>query len=480
VAETTAEWEATRPPVSRAETRSGPALVALAGAALVAVLDGTVVAVALGPLSDALHAPLTTVVWVMIGYLLAAAATLPLLGWATARFGGRAVFLAGLGLFAFGSLLCALSRTPGELIGARVVQGAGGGLLEPSAMALATGLGSVRTMGRVLGVMATVINVAPVGGPLVGTLLLRTGHWQWLFLVNLPLAALVLAGTLVFVPATRPPAGAARPAADVRGLGLLVVGYVGVLFAVNRAGEDGAGGWVPVAVAAGVGLILLAGYVRHAVTTRRPPALDLRLLRRPAVASSIAVMSLVGLLMYSLTTALPVFVASHHDRHGLAQGLLVSALGLGLLVSMSTGGRLSDRVGARPLVRVGAAGTTAGLAVFAATADRLSLGAGFALFVAVGLCFGLTGSSTVAGLFRALAPDERPQGTTALFLAIQFAGSLGVAVLALVRDRTGDDWPRVEFALLAGAAAVLVLLATRLPTHLHAGQEEVLGAAEPG
>lgn len=187
-----------------AGVRTGPALVALAGAAWLAVLDGTVVAVALGSLADAFGTPLTTVVWVTIAYLLAAATALPLLGWASARFGGRAVFLTGLGLFLLGSALCALARSPGMLIGFRVLQGFGGGLLEPSAMTLSAALATRESMGRVLSVMATVVNVAPAGGPILGGLLLQTGHWQWLFVVNIPLGLLVGAAALAYVPAGRP------------------------------------------------------------------------------------------------------------------------------------------------------------------------------------------------------------------------------------------------------------------------------------
>ncbi len=448
-------------PASGSGVRTGPALVALAGAALLAVLDGTVVAVALAPLADAFSAPLTTVVWVTIAYLLAAATALPLLGWASARFGGRAVFLAGLGLFLLGSLLCTLARSPGMLIGFRVLQGFGGGLLEPSAMTLSAALATRESMGRALGVMSTVVNVAPTAGPILGGLLLETGHWQWLFAVNLPLGLLVGAATLAYVPARRPDPAPTRPGADLRGLVLLTAGYLGVLFAVNRAGEH-PGDWPVLAAAAG-GIVLLAAYVRHAFTTTATPALDLRLLRRPGFAASIAVMSLVGLVMYGQTTALPVVGLDQHGLHGLDQGLLVCALGLGLLVSMTTGGRISDRLGARSLVRAGAGATTVLLATFAATAEHLPLAAACALFVAVGLSFGLTASPTVASLYRTLPPVEQPQGTTSIFMALQLAASLGVALLSLLQSRAGTDWVTPLFALFAAAAAGIGLLAGRLP-----------------
>src|ERR1700743_1476968 len=178
------------------------ALTVLGLAALLAVMDGTVVAVALNPLASAVGTPLAAVVWVTTGYLLAAGSTLPLLGWATARFGGRQVFLVGLVLFVTGSTLAALAWSAPSLIGFRVVQGFGGGLLDPSSLGLAATLASKDRVGRVLGTMSMIINVAPVLGPVVGGLLLGTGHWQWIFVVNIPFGIVVLVAALALIPNT--------------------------------------------------------------------------------------------------------------------------------------------------------------------------------------------------------------------------------------------------------------------------------------
>jgi EmrB/QacA subfamily drug resistance transporter len=436
---------------------SGAALTVLGLAALLAVLDGTVVAVALEPLARAFKTPLVEVGWVTSAYLLAAATTLPLLGWATARFGGRRVFLTGLVLFVLGSALAAQAWSAPSLIGFRVLQGLGGGLLEPSSLGLAAAIAGRHRVGRVLGTMSMIINVAPVLGPVVGGLLLGTGHWQWLFVVNIPLGIVVLIAALLLLPAT--PTGPAATA-DVRGLVLLTTGFVGILFALNRSAEPGTG--LAVAVSATIGVALLALYVRHALRTAAP-ALDLRLLRRPGFAAALRVMGLVGLIMYSQLTSLPVFDAERHGLAGFAQGLLVSALGLGLLVSMSAGGRISDRTGPRPLVLAGSLVTAAGLAVFTAWHDDLPLPVLFALFVVVGLGFGLTASPTFASVYRSLPVAEQPQGTTALFMTVQFTASIAVTLLGVLRARAGADWLTVLFAVLTIAALGCTLFGSRLP-----------------
>lgn len=433
------------------------ALFVLGLAALLAVLDGTVVAVALNPLATAFGTPLDAVVWVTTGYLLAAASMLPLLGWASARFGARRVFLTALALFVLGSALAALAWSAGSLIAFRVVQGFGGGLLEPSSLGLTATLASRERVGRVLGTMSMIINVAPVLGPVVGGLLLGTGHWQWLFIVNIPFGILVFAAALAFIPASRTSA-TERP--DIRGLLLLTVGFVAILFALDRSAHPGA--YATVAASAVIGVTLLAGYVRHALTARAP-ALDLRLLRRPGFAATLAVMAFVGLIMYSQLTSLPIFDASRHHLHGFAQGLLVCALGLGLLVSMSAGGRVSDRTGPRPLVTTGSLATAAGLATFLLWHDELPLPALFALFVVVGLSFGLIASPAFASIYRTLPPAEQPQGTTALFMTVQLAASLGVTLLGLLRSDVGDRWITVLFSVLVAAALAIAALSRALP-----------------
>jgi EmrB/QacA subfamily drug resistance transporter len=451
-----------RPDRTAARPPSPAALVAVGLAALIAVLDGTVVAVALDTLSTSLHASLSGVVWVTVAYLLAAAAMLPLLNVLTVRFGARTVFLAGLVVFLLGSTLCALAWSAPSLVGFRVVQGLGGGLLEPGSLALAAGLARPERIGRVLGLLSMVINLAPVLGPVVGGLLLETGHWQWLFIVNLPLGIAVFIAALAFVPADRPDAdGAGRSRVDGRGLALLTSGFVAVLYALNRSGQHG--DTARIVVPAIAGTVLLACYTWHALTTTGEPAFDLRLLRRSGFAASLGVMSCVGLIMYSILTSLPIFAAERHGLHGYAQGLFVCALGLGLIVSMTIGGRLGDRTGPRPLVRAGSVLTAAGLASFAAFHDELPAPAVFTLFVATGLSFGLCASPTFSGVYRILPASDHPQGTTAMFMAIQFAGSTAITVLGLLTSAQPHSWLTVQFAVAAGAAAAMTGLSRLLP-----------------
>ncbi len=443
----------------RVDARTRLLVAVLATAAFMAVLDGTIVGVALADLADEFGSPIGTIAWVTAAYLLAAGLAMPLSGWSVDRFGGRRTFLVGLGLFVAGSLLSALAGSVVTLVAFRVLQGLGGGVLEPTSLTLAARAAGSRRMGRVMGFLSLIINVAPVAGPLIGGLLAGSGHWPWIFLINLPIGVAVLGGALLLVRPDRPTGPVQRP--DVRGMLLLSPGFVALLFAVDRLGLR-SDGW-SVAVPAVAGIVLLAGYVVHALRSTGPAVLDLQLLRYRRFAGGLAVMALVGLTMYSQLVALPLYAGEVRGLTGAAQGLIVCGLGLGLLMSMGTAGRISDRTGPRPLVRGGAVVTGIGFAVFAAIGHAWPVWAVTVLFLGVGLGFGAVAAPTFASVYRAVPPESIAQATTAMFISVQLAASVGVAVVGLLIDRLDVAAFPVLFWILTGGTVAMAALSSLLP-----------------
>ncbi|KNX37513.1 DHA2 family efflux MFS transporter permease subunit [Luteipulveratus halotolerans] len=430
----------------------------MAVAAFIAVLDGTAVTTALHDLQGSFGAGVSGIVWVTTGYLIAAGLALPLVGWATDRFGGRQVFLTGLGIFVLGSVLSGLAWSVESLIAFRVIQGFGGGLLEPVSLAVVAGAAPRDRVGRVMGLMSLIINIAPVLGPLVGGLLAGNGLWRGIFLLNLPLGAAVLVSALRTLPRTAPARAGLR--ADVRGMALLSPGFVLVLLAVNRWGEGARGALPLVLVLAGAAL--MTAYVRHALRTDAP-VLDVRLLAVPEFARALLIMGIVGFTMYSLLTGLPVVAERHYGLDGLAQGALVTSLGAGLLVSMSNAARISDRIGPRPLVSAGALTMVPLLAATAVLHDTLPLLALMVLLALTGLAFGTVASPTFSSVFRSLPQEQAAQGTTGLFITVQLAASFGVTVLGLLLTQLPEDPFTPLFAVLAVAALAAAVLARGLP-----------------
>ncbi|MDV6286893.1 DHA2 family efflux MFS transporter permease subunit [Rhodococcus jostii] len=444
---------------STLDRRTQILITVLGAAAFVAVLDGTAVTASLGTLTTSFDSTLPVVVWVTTGYLLAAASVLPLVGWAVDRFGGRAVFVAGLIAFVSGSVLTGFAWSVSTLILFRVLQGFGGGLVEPAAIAVAAAVAPREHVGRVMGRFSLIINIAPVVGPLVGALLADNGLWRAIFLINLPLGVLIVLAALRWVPATR--TLDKPPAPDFIGMGLLSPGFVFLLLMINRwgAGADVA----LVVVLAVIGVLLLTAYTVHALRTAKTPVLDLRLLRIRAFAAALLAMCAVGFIMFSQLSVLPMLAEEVFGLHGIGRGIITSALGVGLLISMVNAGRLSDKVGPRPLVVTGSLVTAVGLGTVSLVWEALPLAALLALYVVIGLGFGSVAAPSFASVYRTLAPESAAQGTTALFIVVQLFASIGVTVMGLLLDRGGADIYGTVFLVLAATALVAALVGTRLP-----------------
>lgn len=214
-------------PVGSGPARLDAALLTLVGVmvlgGMMSYLDATIVNVGISTLGGEFHATLATIEWVTTGYLLAVALAIPLAGWAVARFGAKRMWLLGLSVFLIGSTLCAFARNAEGLIAFRVVQGFGGGMVDPIMMTVVAGAAGPARIGRVMGLVSVPITLGPVVGPVVGGLLLDHFSWQWMFLVNIPfaLAAIVLAVRVL--PADPPPSGDPVPF-DALGVALLSPG----------------------------------------------------------------------------------------------------------------------------------------------------------------------------------------------------------------------------------------------------------------
>ena len=416
---------------------------------------------------------MATIGWVSVGYLLAAAVSLPVSGWAIERFGGRRVFLVGLTVFVLGSVLASLAWSAGALIAFRVLQGFGGGALEPTALTLAARQANGRRVGTVMGLLSLVVNVAPVLGPLLGGLFVESGHWRWIFLVNIPLGIAVAVVAVLVVPADRGDPGAAR--SDLKGLGLLSPGFALVLLAIERIGASAPVWQVVVPLLTGVGL--LAAYVARSLRVTRP-VIDPRMFANRGFASSVGVMALVGFLMYSQLVALPLYARDVHQREGVGQGVLVTALGIGLLVSMALASRASDVLGPRRLVGPGSVVTTAGLVVVAIVQDSAGIGVLLALFVVIGLGFGAVAAPTFSSVYRTVPPERAGQATTTMFIVVQTSASFGVTVIGLLMSRLGTDSYGLLFTILAVDAALIAAVSRLLPGAPEpARQPELVAAA---
>ncbi|QYC44897.1 putative transport protein HsrA [Nonomuraea coxensis DSM 45129] len=466
-------------PVDRLDGR----LLALIGVVLLGgllgILNSTMAAVATGTLARIFGTSLSTAGWTSTGFLLAVTATIPFATWAVDRFGGRRLWLAGLALFAAGSLGAGLAWDVGALIGFRVLQGFGAGLLDPLVLILLARAAGPHRAGRVMGLMGVVLSLGPVLGPIAGGVVLNALSWRWMFLLSVLLAAVayVLARRVVPADAGAATAGEAAGRLDVLGLALLGPGFAAVVLALSQTAEQGGfATWqalLPLTLGAG----LLLGYGRHA-RRAAAPLIELRLFAGRGFSASVAIMGIGGLGLYAALFALPLYYQQAHGHGVLAAGLLMAPIGLGGSLAMPLAGRLSDRIGARGLATAGAIGAV--LSAFALTrigADTPEAWPALAAF-AFGLGSGCFSAPTMGSLYRTLPAPLVAQGSSVLYMLNQLGAALGVALVTLVLQTAGDAMTGFHrVAWLSVVMVALVLAAVPLlpgrPSAVPAGGQPV-------
>jgi EmrB/QacA subfamily drug resistance transporter len=459
--------------------RGRVALVATVAASGMASLDATVVNVALPHIGAEFHASISTLQWVLNGYLLSLASLILLGGALGDRLGRRKVFVIGTLWFAAASLLCAVAPDIHVLVVARVLQGIGGALLTPGSLAILQASFAERDRAAAVGAWSGLGGVAGALGPFVGGGLVDGPGWRWAFLINVPVAALAIGCAYRAVPETRDPDAA-------RGLDLIGAGYaVGVLASSTWAfTEAGPRGWTDRTVLAACGIAVVTGiaFVRrmlHAPDPLVPPALFRN--------RTFTVMNLATLLLYGplgvsfFLIAYQLQVASGWSALQAGVALLPTTILMLLLSARS--GSLTQRIGPRLQLTVGPLLAGAGLLLLARIGPHASwvtdvlpgsvvFGIGLVTFVAPLTATVMASSdpahvSVASGVNNAIA---RAAALAALALIPVLSGLSVAAGPAQVTD--SYRLALVIAACLTAAAAPLAFLGlrTRIPTRLSARQ----------
>jgi EmrB/QacA subfamily drug resistance transporter len=399
---------------------------------IMAVLDTTIVNVALDTLSRDLHAPLSTIQWVSTGYLLSLAAVIPLSGWITERFGSKRTWIASIALFAIGSALCATATSAGELIFFRVLQGLGGGMLLPVGFTLVAQSAGPRRVGRALALIGVPVLLAPIFGPIIGGLIVDQVAWQWIFVVNVPIAvvALALAVRLLQADAGRGDAGPL----DWLGAALLCPGMAGIVFGLSETESHGGIG-APIAVGPlAAGFVLVGLFAWHSFHATRP-LIDVRLFRSPGFRAAATTTFLLGAALFGTLLLLPLYYQVDRGQSALSAGLLLAPQGIGAALMLPISGRLTDRLGGGPVVVVGSSILVLATLPFAFVTAHTS----FALLGVVqfvrGMGLGASIQPTTAAAYQLLESSQIPRATAALNTLRQIGASIGTALLAVVLQR---------------------------------------------
>ncbi|MFF5173684.1 DHA2 family efflux MFS transporter permease subunit [Micromonospora sp. NPDC000089] len=404
------------------------AFTIIAGA-LAAVFDTTIVSVAINDLARDLHAPLSTIQWVSTGYLLAMFVTIPIVGWAQAAVGGKRLWLGSLGFFLLGSVLCALAWDATSLIVFRILQGVAAGIMIPLMSTLIMQAVGGRNIGRVMATITLPVALGPILGPVLGGLLLASGNWRPLFLVNILFCS--VGGWLAIrnLPDDRPSGDRGR--LDIVGLLLLSPGAAALIYGLSQIPANSGFGSPKVLMPILAGLALVTCFVAWALR-RGPRALvNVRLLSRRPLAASAGLLFLVGVTLYGAMLLLPLYWQQARGEDALGAGLLLIPQGVGSLLSRSVAGLWTDRVGPRWIAFTGF--SIVGLATvpfaFAADAPYPLL---MAVLVVRGLGLGIATIPLASAAYLGLDHGDIPNASILVLITQQIGGSFGTAVLAMI------------------------------------------------
>ena len=400
---------------------------------IMAILDATIVNVAIPTLGREFHTSISTIQWVMTGYLLAFASVIPLTGWASERFGAKRIWIAALLLFMVGSVLAGSAWSVEALIGFRVLQGLGGGLLMPVGQTILAQAAGPQRIGRVMSVVGVPMLLGPVFGPVIGGAIVDQASWRWIFFVNLPVGMLAVLLALRLLPEAVPQLGRRL---DLRGLVVLAPGLAIFVYGMSEAA--GAGGFGSGRTIAGiaVGLALVGLFAVHALRRGADALIDVSLFARRGFAAAAGTNLFVGIALFGALILLPLYYQVVRGESPLATGLLLVPQGVGAAVAMPIAGRLTDEIGARAVIPAGVVLALAGTAAYTQVGAHTSyLFLSGALFL-IGLGLGSTIVPAMGVAYQSVPREAVPEATSSINVIQRIAGSVGTALLAVVLQRS--------------------------------------------
>ena len=334
----------------------GPWVVAVvvAMAAFMEILDTSIANVALPHIAGNLAVSNDESTWVLTSYLVSNAIVLPISGWLAGAFGRKRFFLTCIALFTVSSFLCGFAPSLGLLLLARVLQGLGGGGLQPMAQAILADTFTPQQRGMAFALFGITAIIAPTLGPTLGGWITDTYSWRWIFLINLPvgLMTFVLVRRLIDDPPhlTRRAHGGVR--VDYIGIGLLAVGVGALQIMLDKGQEEdwlGSGFIVTLAIVAVICLVSLVVWEWRSSN----PVINVRLFKSRNFLSATVMMFILGVLLFSSLVMMPQFLQTELGYTAERAGLVLSGGAIVMLITMPTVGRLTTKVQARYLVAFG-------------------------------------------------------------------------------------------------------------------------------
>jgi EmrB/QacA subfamily drug resistance transporter len=360
-------------------------LFAIGMGSFMAALDGSVVNTILPILRNAFQSNVAAIEWVVIIYLLVLSGLLLTFGRLGDLRGHKSVYVWGFGIFVISSALCGAARSANTLVLFRGIQAVGAAMLASNSPAIVTGNFPPAQRGRAFGLISMMTYIGLTLGPSLGGWLTQAFGWRTVFYINVPVGALALALSLVFIPKDTPKEAQGR--FDLAGAAFFLAGLTALLLSMNNGAEWG---WTsPAILGLLLGSLLLLAIFIQVERRSRSPMLDLSLFRAPSFSLSTASAILNYICVYSITFLMPFYLIQGRGFNPAKAGLILTTQSILMAICAPISGAFSDRLGTR-------GPRTAGMAILAVGLFFLSaIGSDTGLWlVALGLAIAGTGTGT--------------------------------------------------------------------------------------
>jgi MFS transporter, DHA2 family, multidrug resistance protein len=422
--------------------RYNPWLIAITVtlATFMEVLDTSIANIALPHIAGSFGASANESTWVLTSYLVSNGIVLPVSAWLATRFGRKRFYMSCVALFATSSFLCGLAPSLGLLVFFRILQGAGGGGLQPSEQAILADTFPASKRGMAFSIYGMAVVVAPAIGPALGGWITDNYSWRWIFYINVPISllSLYLTHRLVEDPPYLKVEQEKRKGVriDYAGLGLIALA-VGSLQMVLDKGQDldwFASNWIVVGACAAA--IVFAFWIFW--EWRHPnPIVELKLLKNRNLATALVFMFILGFVLYGTTVLIPQFLQLLMGYPAVAAGEALAGGGLIMMFMMPISGTLVSRVDPRGLMSFGFAATAVALYYMA---THLTLGVDFRtvamlrVYQTMGLAFIFIPTNVLS--YVNIRRENNNQVSSMVNFVRNIGGSVGIALLSTYITRT--------------------------------------------
>jgi EmrB/QacA subfamily drug resistance transporter len=436
-------------------------LLVIALSVLVVVLDSTIVNIALPTLQRELGATFSDLQWMINIYIMIFAALMLTTGALGDRIGRKKMLQAGILAFGISSLFASMADTAGELILWRAIMGIGGAMMLPATLAIITNVFPREERGKAIGVWAGLNGIGIALGPIIGGLIIDNLNWNWIFLVNIPVAIVALSAGWFLIPESRDP----NPKKlDIPGTILSSSALALFVFGLIKGSDWG---WTDIGILASLGGAMILGFL-FILWERKTenPMLEIGFFKNARFSAGVFSVSVMALAMIGITFGLTLYMQFVHGYTALETGIRFVPMALGIFMGAGSADKIVEKIGTNKVILVGFLGTAMTLLLasfWEVNTVYWQLGI---LFFFFGFFLGYIAAPATTAVMGALPEARAGIGSAMNTVSRMLAGSIGVAALGATLNSLYTSNFKDAITSVSG-----------LPTEITEAASESIGAA---